>query len=170
MEDVEEAAGDRLPTLLEVPTLDVPALVGVLGKAPAPLAHACMTRLALLVQRPGMDAVAEGAGALEVVVTAMRTHGAVPELQAAGCEVVALVCLSCGDDDPMAMQRHQRALQAGALNAVVASLTTHVPTNDPTGDLLTRGCMALTVLTANDETLRAQAVALGADVGWLPGK
>lgn len=168
MEDVEEAPGDRLPTLLEVPTLDVVALVGVLAKAPAPLAHACMTRLALLVQRPGMDATAEGAGALEAVVTAMRAHAAVPELQAAGCEVIALVCLSCDENDPGAMQRHQRALQAGALQTVVAGLTSHVATNDPTGDLLTRGCMALTVLTANNTTLRAQAVALGADVGWLP--
>ena len=91
------------------------------------------------------------------------------EVLAAACEAIALMCLCSDAHDHGAMQRRQRALSAGALPAVVSSLTNHAASNDPTGDLLTRGCMALNVLiTAHDSALRQHALALGADVGWLP--
>ena len=173
LEDVEEVPGERLPSLLEVNSLPMAELVAALGRsssaANVPLAHAVCTRLALLVQRPGMDQAVAAAGGIEAVVTAMRTFPSSSELQAIGCELVALCCLKTDAHDLEAEQRRLLALNAGALQAIVAGLAAHAVTNDPTGDLLTRGCMALAVIVGDDPSLRVQAVALGADAGWLPG-
>ena len=115
-------------------------------------------------------AIAEGA--LEAVVGAMRAHTAVPTIQAFGSFCLANLTRARGDVESAALgpdaggaARKERAVAAGAIDAVVGAMQEHAEH----AAVQEHGARALANMTHKNEPLREQAVQKGARQEWLDG-
>ena len=95
---------------------------------PAERAIACLTHLRVVVQRPHVGKVAVSLGALCDIVEAMAAYPRAADVQAAAAGTLAFLCV-----DGEAPVRKQ-ALDAGALEAVCAALSTFDNTSEVASD------------------------------------
>ena len=104
--------------------------------------------------------------AREALLLVMRALVMSVEVQSVGCHIISIMCAPMDATDVGGMHRRQLALNAGALSVVVNAMalrTSQQLTEDADLELRTYACMALTVLVAQDESVYAEALALGAD-------